>query len=1234
MAAKGAERREFVRLPLKLEAAIVVGARQPFACTVRDFCPAGMFVALEPRIARSISPNESAVLHIALIVEGLQREYQVRVVIARVVANGVGTAFVDPDPRLIQLLNDFVSDAATGSGGDLAQGFAPEYAEVIEPLLEVTTRYARELTESFLDAAEQALFLAARDAPNNADQAMYFDTQARLRTLKNQLRKDVPERINEGVRDLKNPLEDTATERRSDRPHQLSLVDKEDFEDFLTLSEIVSNIEPRYRDPLYELEQRMSYLANRTLDASINPLGPAVICNAFAHGLRDVAVDRRGLNVLYRSLAKVATPVLGQLIGDANAILVKHHILPVVERDRNRIRRPPASQRAGTAAAPSATADRAGPADLSATWSGVSGAAFPGAAAAPHGLARSGSAPGGVAGPPGYPRGAPGTGFGLDTGGWMVGGGGVAAGDEGAAAGVPAAAARSGVYAAVPTLAQSLGSGFPAWPQAISAGVPYVAPSFPRAYGAARNLMNLRRDLTPQIPDMAGASTGEISYSPAEVADGLTALQHRFGSESDPGILAASDVRAGIEGALQSLGLPGRQLDAQHSDAIEIIANLFRALVEDALVNEAAKTQLKRLQPSLHKVALLDRDFFEANDHPARKVLNHVASLRSGNGADGQPYGERVAPLIDRLNRDFDRDIGVFRSLHEDLERLLREQRAGYDSNVEEVTRACEQQQEMIRQHRGNAGPSGSNTADNLPVEWHRWLDRCREIKTGTDVLMNANRPNAQRLTVAWVGEAHDPFVFVDESGRKVQTLTLQQTAMYLRRGTLKVLSGEAVPAVDRALYGVLQRMHGQLEQEATHDQVTGFLNHKNFVAQIGRNLPDLADTKRGAILARIRLTELAAVNLEHGTAAGDALLRGAAAIIHESTGKQEVIYGRIDGADLGLYFRRAAVKGVQRTLEGLLATFTQRGVAWEGLRLEIVARCGLTEFTDRMETAEQLLSAAAAACEQAQRDPAQPICVAGQTETRQRQRLESVVAYVPKAIERQRLRLLYRTVRPVNEAADARPTLHLVIGAVDRTHKPIPPDLFTQAVANSEVAVQIDRWMISQALQWMSSNSERMELHDSLIVPLSAAALGEDLLTGFIIDELMRTSAPPGKICFAMNDADVLTHLAGAVELARTLHDFGCRFMLDEFGSGQSTYEYVRELKVDYVTIQSLFVRDAAHDGKDLAMVKSINELAHFMGKRTIARQAVAPEMIALLRDVGVDFIHELTEPLALSDE
>ncbi|MCC6203145.1 MAG: GGDEF domain-containing protein, partial [Gammaproteobacteria bacterium] len=462
-------------------------------------------------------------------------------------------------------------------------------------------------------------------------------------------------------------------------------------------------------------------------------------------------------------------------------------------------------------------------------------------------------------------------------------------------------------------------------------------------------------------------------------------------------------------------------------------------------------------------------------------------------------------------------------------------------------------------------------------------------------------------------------------------TLTLQQTAMYLRRGILKILVDEATPAVDRALYGVLQQMHGRIEQQATNDPGTGFLTRKNFIAQVDRCLPELAEAKRGAIQVQIRLTGIDEVNSELGTEAGDALLAGAAAIIRELTGKYDALFGRVGGPDLGICIRRAALPAVRKTLEDLLDAFSRRGVNWEEQRLELAARCGVAEHRDPKQTAEQLLDAAAAACAEAVSEPEHPICVSGETDSRQRERLELMEAYIPKAIERQRLRLLYRTVRPVVGAADILPTMHVAISAVDRAHKLIASDLFMQAAANSAQALEIDRWGISAVLRWMAANPDEMQRYDSVIIPLSAAALRDDLLTGFVIEELMRSEVPPGRICFAMNDAEVLAHLAGASELARTLHDFGCRFLLDEFGSGQKTYDYVRDLQIDYVAIQTLFVRDAARDPKDLAMVKSINELAHFMGKRTIARQTTDEPAVSLLRDIGVDFIHELADPTVL---
>ena len=102
------------------------------------------------------------------------------------------------------------------------------------------------------------------------------------------------------------------------------------------------------------------------------------------------------------------------------------------------------------------------------------------------------------------------------------------------------------------------------------------------------------------------------------------------------------------------------------------------------------------------------------------------------------------------------------------------------------------------------------------------------------------------------------------------------------------------------------------------------------------------------------------------------------------------------------------------------------------------------------------------------------------------------------------------------------------------------------------------------------------------------------------------------------------MSNLTEVTDMMRTLTEFGCRFILDEFGSGQDNYDYLKELPADFVTIQSDFIREAAENQKDFAMAKSINELAHFMGKRTLAKQERGAEIQETLKELGIDFMFD----------
>lgn len=128
-----------------------------------------------------------------------------------------------------------------------------------------------------------------------------------------------------------------------------------------------------------------------------------------------------------------------------------------------------------------------------------------------------------------------------------------------------------------------------------------------------------------------------------------------------------------------------------------------------------------------------------------------------------------------------------------------------------------------------------------------------------------------------------------------------------------------------------------------------------------------------------------------------------------------------------------------------------------------------------------------------------------------------------------------------------------------------------------------------------------------------------------------MQTAVPPARLCFAIADCDAVANLPEAIELINTLRGFGCQFLLDEFGATQTDYAYVRELAVDYVAIQQAILATARQSSKDFAVAKSLNELVHFMGKLTLAKQSSGAAIDTLASELGIDFILDQTRATRL---
>lgn len=750
-------------------------------------------------------------------------------------------------------------------------------------------------------------------------------------------------------------------------------------------------------------------------------------------------------------------------------------------------------------------------------------------------------------------------------------------------------------------------------------------PGFERALSVAQNQLALRRQLRPsgdaELPNDPG-----LAYSATQVLEGLTALQHSLTATAEPALLGAESVRQQVNEALRARGVEGKTVGRAEGDVIEIIVNLFESLLQDARLGEFAKGNLKRLQGSVHRAALVDDEFLASTHHPLRQLLNRVSMLNTVPGAKGQQLQARLREMIDGINLGYDRDPSVVQPLIEELDDVLREQRDGYETNLRQMVNGCEEQQRFLRERRERAGEAPA-PPPTFPAELNRWIARAKGLRVGDRLLMNANTRNPNPVTLAWIGDDFNPYVLADARGMKAASLTLQQVAMYLRRGLIKVLLDDEESAVDRALFGVVNRLHEQVVDQAAHDPLTGLPTRKAFLQAVEAQFPQGQQADPGAVLCEISVENLKSVNDQFGTLTGDQLIKRIGEELRAHCDAKTVLLGRLGGSELGIYWTRGGLQGAYRDAQALIEKLRAIELPTApGTGPRLVA--GLAAVDGDLAQIDPLMTAVHEACGFARTQPEMPIYVAG-TDTRQRKQLEQMQSYVAKAIERGRLALLFHEIRALGSQTP--PAARLVVSAEDRNGKLVPPALFSQAATSSAHAWDVDLWTLRSMLRWMAGHGDESERFSAFVIPLSRAALEREDLATLIVNELMETAVPPARVCFEIEDRTALARLAETTDLINTLREFGCQFILGEFGGVQGNYEYLKELAVSFVGIQSSAIADARQDPKDHAIAKSINELAHFMGKLTIGRIQGEAGGIDLLRELKVDFAHDSTRATRL---
>ncbi|WP_456379003.1 EAL domain-containing protein [Thiolapillus sp.] len=434
----------------------------------------------------------------------------------------------------------------------------------------------------------------------------------------------------------------------------------------------------------------------------------------------------------------------------------------------------------------------------------------------------------------------------------------------------------------------------------------------------------------------------------------------------------------------------------------------------------------------------------------------------------------------------------------------------------------------------------------------------------------------------------------------------------------------------------VNREMAQQLLHQASHDHLTNLLNRHSFEQSL-RGLLDSMSINSQHCLMYLDLDRFKLINDSCGHAAGDELLRQLAVLLDDNAGDNNTL-GRLGGDEFGLVVKNCTPEHALQIGRKLLAEIQNFRFYWGNKIFSLGMSIGLVSITDPGQDVTNLLRLADAACYRAKEEGRNRIIATSQFDGEILLRRKEIdwITHIESAFEQQRFILYQQPIHRIRGGdLPAIVAMEILLRMRDPKGQIITPDRFIPSAERYNSMAVIDRWVFRNTLHWLATHPDKKHIPPLVTINLSGTSVMDPLFLDFVLEQLQETSVPPGSICLEITETVAITNLSRARHFITKLRTAGCLFALDDFGSGMSSYGYLKDLPVDFLKIDGQFVQGMDKDPISLAMVKSINEIGQLMGKKTIAEHVANKNTMALLAEIRVDYAqgYYLGEPAPLDD-
>jgi diguanylate cyclase (GGDEF)-like protein/PAS domain S-box-containing protein len=441
-----------------------------------------------------------------------------------------------------------------------------------------------------------------------------------------------------------------------------------------------------------------------------------------------------------------------------------------------------------------------------------------------------------------------------------------------------------------------------------------------------------------------------------------------------------------------------------------------------------------------------------------------------------------------------------------------------------------------------------------------------------------------------------------------------------------------------------IQQMAQQLSWQASHDALTGLANRREFERRLAAMLETARSDERQHALLYMDLDNFKAVNDTCGHAAGDELLRQLTTVMSAKVRGSDTL-ARLGGDEFGVLLESCPLDQAQRVANLLRESIRDFRFVWQNRTFGVGVSIGLVPLGPDSADVQRVLATADTFCYEAKnrgRDCVQVYHGPSASDSGEQGEV-GMLSQINAAFELGNFRLFRQQIVDLAVVNDNAVRYEVLTRMVDRRGNLIPPTGFMPAAERYNLMSSIERWVVSTLVETLHRQCQigaipRHPTAEEIFyaVNLSGASINDASFPDFVRKLLTRFELPRGLLCFEVTETTAISNLTKAAELMRDLKGLGCRFALDDFGIGLSSFAYLKYLPVDYVKIDGVFVRDMAADPMDHAIVEAINRIGHILGVKIVAESIENADTFERLRAMGVDYGqgYFIGEPEALAAE